>query len=196
MAISVEDPRVLRSKESIRQATLELLSEGGDVGAISIERISERSGAAKTTIYRHWGDKNELVLDVLESNMAAPSDPDSGNFGSDLRSVAVGLARGLRDPKWSAMMASLINAEYRDAGFRALHRRFADQRQDVVRKIVDRARNRGEIRSDIADDEIIDLVGGPLFYRRMLAGMDPDDAYARRMADLVVNMVSPKDGKP
>src|SRR5215475_1848841 len=63
------DPRAERSKQSILDATRELLAEDGDVGSLTIEAVAARSGVAKTTIYRRWRDKWELALDAVMIDM-------------------------------------------------------------------------------------------------------------------------------
>lgn len=193
MKVAVEDPRVTRSKEAIKSAALELLVEVG-AEAITVERIAERSGVAKTTLYRHWPDKNALVLEVLESELKAPLDPDTGSLDSDLEALSIGLARGLADERIVSILSSLISAAGRDPGLAALHNDFRNRRRTVVEQVVSRGRLRGEIRSDITDQEVIDLVGGPLFYRRMLEGSKPGRAYARRIAGLVYELVSERSG--
>lgn len=186
-----EDPRITRSKRAIKRATLDLIVEEG-VEAVTIEGITERSGVAKTTIYRHWPDKETLVLEVLESELEAPRDPDTGSLGRDLDILSVGLAHGLADPRVSSMIASLMNASERDPAMSRLHRQFQQSRFEVIKAVVARGRRRGEIRSDITDQEVIDLLGGPLFYRRMVHGVMPDRQYARRVANLVYELVSKK----
>ena len=48
------------------QATLELLAEIG-FDAMSIEAIATRAGVGKTTIYRRYASKEELVADAIET---------------------------------------------------------------------------------------------------------------------------------
>lgn len=58
------DPRVARSRTAVIAATLDLLAERG-ITATTIEAVAERSGVAKTTIYRQWDRQPELVLDAI-----------------------------------------------------------------------------------------------------------------------------------
>lgn len=151
----------------------------------TIEAISESSGVAKTTIYRHWSGKAPLVMDAFESMMAAPVVPDYGSLLADLSALAEGLAAALRHSAWADALPSLIDAAERDPGLADLHRRMAGLRHEGVREILRRARDRGEITGDITDDEIIDLIAGPLFYHRLVGHAGPDPALARRIAVLV-----------
>jgi len=190
MALSTEDPRVARSRAAVMTATRELLVESG-VAAVTVEEISQRSGVAKTTVYRHWSGKAELVLDVIEGMIGTPKKPDTGSFAGDLTEMAVGLSRGLNESLWSAVLPSLIDAAQRDNELADLHRRFAEKRHSIVRQVIDRGRDRGEVREEISDEEILELVAGPLFYRRLVTSQKTSDAHARRVAQDVAAIASP-----
>jgi len=49
------------------QATLDLLAEVGYYG-LSIEAIATRAGVGKTTIYRRYVSKEELIAEAIEHN--------------------------------------------------------------------------------------------------------------------------------
>lgn len=180
-----------RSRASVLTAAVELLAEHG-FESTSIEAISERSGVAKTTIYRHWDDKAALVLDVIESLVRDPVDPDTGSLEGDLAALAKGLARGLQAGPWAAMLPSLVEAAERDADVARMNQEFTAARHAMVKKIVARARSRGEIRGEVDDDDIIELVAGPLFYRRLVTGERIDRDHAVRVAGLVAELAAPR----
>jgi AcrR family transcriptional regulator len=46
-------------------ATLDLLTEAG-LGGLTIDDVSKPSGVARTTIYRHWPNRNALIVDAAE----------------------------------------------------------------------------------------------------------------------------------
>lgn len=183
-----EDKRVIRSKRAIIEAAVSLMAERG-VAATTIEAIAEQSGVAKTTIYRHWPDRGALVIDAIGSLLVSPFDPDTGDIADDLTVVATGLAKGLASQPWSGLLPSLIEAAERDPGLAAMHARLAESRDSTVRSMVRRARERGQVRDDIDDDDIVGLVAGPLFYRRMIRHEEPSAADAERIAALVAELI-------
>ena len=79
--------RAARVEHAIITATRELLAEGG-VGRLTIEGVAERSGVAKTTIYRRWRSKSELVGEALRTLRQDEPPPDTGSFRGDLRELA------------------------------------------------------------------------------------------------------------
>ena len=59
------DPRVARSRAAVISAATELLVDAGP-NAVTIDAIVARSGVAKSTIYRHWASRDDVLLDVME----------------------------------------------------------------------------------------------------------------------------------
>lgn len=90
------DPRMARSRAAVLGTALELLVERGIAGT-TIEAIAQRSGVAKTTIYRQWNSQAALTLDALRSILRPPADPDTGTLRGDLVALLTGFAAALAD---------------------------------------------------------------------------------------------------
>ena len=60
------DPRIARSRIVILQAAVDELADHG-YGGVTIEGVAARAGVAKSTIYRHWADRLELIADAFET---------------------------------------------------------------------------------------------------------------------------------
>src|SRR3954471_21817841 len=77
------DERIVRSRTTVMNATVELLFERG-YGGTTVDEISRRSGVAKTTIYRHWPTRTDLLREAC-ATIGTPLDrPDTGNLKDDL----------------------------------------------------------------------------------------------------------------
>lgn len=179
------DPRVARSRATAIAATLGLLRERG-IAATTMEAVAERSGVAKTTIYRQWRDQPSLVMDAISSTLHEPSLPDTGSVRDDLVVLLTGLAAALHGSPAAALMPALIEAAERDRAFAALHRTEAAHRHRVVRQVITRGMERGELPSDTDVDDLLDLLTGPLFYRRWVSIGAVDAAFATRVVDVVL----------
>lgn len=59
------DPRVIRTRQMLRDALIALILEHG-YDAISIGDITERAGLRRATFYLHYGDKEELLFTMLQ----------------------------------------------------------------------------------------------------------------------------------
>lgn len=177
-----EDRRVARSKAAVREATLALVAEVG-IGETTVDAISERSGVAKTTIYRHWSGKPAIVLDALSSVLAPPPDPDTGSVRHDLVALLVGFVDGLSRGPLAPLLTSMMEAAERDPEVARLHRDEAATRHQVLRDAVVRGIDRGELPAGTDADAVVALVVGPVVYRRLVAGQQVDAEVAVAVVD-------------
>ena len=79
-------PRSAQAHKAIIDATLELLAEEGFQG-LSIEAVAAKAGVGKTTIYRRWSSKDELVMDAIREVQIDLPVIDTGNFRNDLTTL-------------------------------------------------------------------------------------------------------------
>src|SRR6266581_6307765 len=79
-------PRSERAHEAILEATLDLLLEEGFT-RMSIEAVAERAGVGKTTIYRRWPSKSDLVIDAIGGLQAEIPVISTGNLRNDLMAM-------------------------------------------------------------------------------------------------------------
>src|ERR1700712_5954041 len=84
--------RVARTHAAVMDAAIELLLEGGP-DALTVDGVVARSGVAKSTVYRHWATRDELVADVFEHLAPKLDPPDpSLEFEDALRALVQRLA--------------------------------------------------------------------------------------------------------
>ena len=179
------DPRVIRSRTAVIAATLDLLAERG-ITATTIEAVAERSGVAKTTIYRQWDGQAALVLDAIGTTLHTPTDPDTGTLRGDLLDLLGGFVDALSTSPAASLMLALIDAAERDPAFAALHHTEAAQRHLVVHTAIVRGIDRGELAPGADPAEVLDMVAGPVFYRRLVSSGVVDRAFAQRIIDRVL----------
>ena len=185
------DPRVVRSKASIVEACAELISEEGFSG-VSIEAVAARSGAAKTTIYRHWPSREALLIEAFgvctESHLPSP---DTGALREDLRIVLGGLAVKLNEAGWCSAISSLADAASRDPELERLHQSTISTGRRPLTDILERALVRGDLPPALDIEDAVALLAGPLFYRAMIARQTVDDAFVARAVDAALGELRP-----
>lgn len=102
------DPRIARSRAKVMAAATELLVESGP-RAVTVDAVAERSGVAKSTMYRHWESRRALMIDVLRSNQPAVPPIDTAlGFEAALRHHLDGFADSIGDPEWQRIMPALF----------------------------------------------------------------------------------------
>lgn len=157
---------------AVLDATLVLLSEVG-YRQLTIGLVSERSGVARSTIYRYWKNIPELAIAAFDFALGPRSPaPDTGDVRRDLITIYEWLAAALRRSIWGKALPSLIEAARNEPAFAGLLPRLADQRREGSRKRLVKAIEQGELRPDANPEWILDMLTGLLYYRLLVTGGD------------------------
>ena len=164
-------PRSAESHAAILQAALELVVEDGLRGT-TIEGIAARAGVGKATIYRRWRTKEELFMEALQAIAFALPDPDTGSLRGDVEAIiAFNLEHATRN---AALLMPRLMVEAADDPdlFAVMQQVLVEPRREVLRTILRRAVERGEMREDIDPEVAIDLLIGPFIYAVLVTGAD------------------------
>jgi AcrR family transcriptional regulator len=159
-----------RSEEAHRaaiDATVEVLLESG-VDGVTLEAVAARSGVARSTLYRHFGSKEDLVAQAASTCVIVHPTPDTGNLGDDLRLLAAQYQDAEDRQRVPDLMAMLIDAAGRDPKLRQVVDELLAERRRPVRTIVQLAQLRGEISPDLDLDAATAIVVGPFTHRRFI----------------------------
>ncbi|MFG1614798.1 TetR/AcrR family transcriptional regulator [Nonomuraea wenchangensis] len=175
--------RSARVRDAVRQATLAELAEHGYTG-LTVERVAERSGVHKTTVYRRWGNVEGLISDALELARDEPWPiPDTGTIEGDLRGVVQLVRSGFADPELGPVSSAFVAAAVQnDAAARALHDFFV-ARHEQSAEVVRRAVARGELPDVVDVREVIRVAVAPVYYRLFVAHEPVSERDADRAAD-------------
>jgi AcrR family transcriptional regulator len=184
------DPRTTRSRERVLAATHELLRELG-AGGLTVEAVSARSGVAKTTIYRHFEDRDDLMFSVFES-LAEPSDvPVEHGVVGDVEAWLQAFVEALRTADFAQLVPVMIAVAERDDRGAELAEAFARRRRRCLGARLERAVHDGELREDADVDLLISQLVGPLFYRRYISRQaTPADLVTRLVRSVLVPVLA------
>lgn len=189
------DPRVERSRAKVLAAASALLREVG-FAEVTIEQISERSGVSRSTMYRHWTTREEILRDAF-SVVALPdpalTDGDAVDLREDLRGYARVFADGLENA-WGRAAATLAMTALDDPAQRQVIATFTDGYARDVALLLERAVERGEAVAPCDPAEVADRLVAPLFHRYLFRHLPLDDAFVTTNADRVA--ASLHDGGP
>src|SRR5262245_56857603 len=95
-------PRDARADAAIREATLNLIAEGG-YGAVTFDAVAARSGVARTTIYRRWASRVQLVMEVVCDSIGPPVPRDTGSLRGDLLALETDNAKLIESPGFRSL---------------------------------------------------------------------------------------------
>jgi AcrR family transcriptional regulator len=178
------DVRVRRSRVTVLGVAAELLLERGFAGA-SVDEITRRSGVAKTTIYRHWPTRGDLLRDACSSIGTPLEVPDTGSFEGDVTALMMSLAHLLRSEKWTSVLPSVIDAAERDPDIAAVYSRLQEGYSAPLQSIIQRATQKGELPKTTDAALLVAALTGPLFYRRWFSREPLTNAFAKQIVRLV-----------
>ena len=171
-------PRSQASHQAIIQATLELLVEGG-YGALTMEGVRARAGVGKATIYRRWSSKEELVRDAIVYMHDEFATPDTGSLRGDYEALALQVRASAQRAGTATFMPRLLGDAVNDPELHAIFRaNLVEPRRAALREPLKRAVERGELRSDVDLELVIDLFAGPAVYRMLITGGDMSQMFS------------------
>jgi AcrR family transcriptional regulator len=178
--------RTAKVRAAVLEATAATLAEEGYEN-LSIEDVAQRAGVHKTTIYRRWPSKAELVADAVRERSATRVEvPDTGTLAGDLRALARAVAANIGSTDGAPMTKNLIAATVTSGAVAADMPKFWSERLQLTGTIVERAVARGELPADVDANLIIETLIGPLYVRLLLTG----EPINRKVADQVARIVA------
>ena len=157
-------PRSRASHQAILKATLELLAEVG-FEAMSIEAIATRAGVGKTTIYRRYSSKNELVADAIESIREEVLIPDTGALSSDMDALIENAEKITLTPLGRQAVAMIISSASSNPGFAQIYwEKYLQPRRQAFDIVIKRAKERNEVPTDLDSGLVFDTMSGIMLY--------------------------------
>jgi AcrR family transcriptional regulator len=156
------DPRLAQTRSLILEAADELLISGG-IAAVTIDAVSQRSGVARSTIYRHFKDRNDLLVFMFRSLDVQPDLPERGlELGERLVTALSQLAEGMAEPRWRKLTSVLLDPS-QSAELVALASAIHDRQRLTFRTILEDAIADGDLPADTDVDEARMQLLAPLF---------------------------------
>ncbi|MGW6393457.1 TetR/AcrR family transcriptional regulator [Streptomyces sp. NPDC055103] len=167
-------------RAAVREAVIEELAATG-YAALTVERVAQRAGVHKTTIYRNWKDTAGLVAESLAEHFAGEIPiPDTGTVEGDLRALARSLAAAMTTPAGNALLAAVLSDAVRVPQLAEVKRALFDDRFRRAEPVVTRAVERSELPADTDPAELLKNLAAPLYFRLVFTGEPVDAAAADR----------------
>ena len=161
-------PRDPKADRAILQATLKLLTDQGYAG-MSVEGVASEAGVGKTTIYRRYASKEELVVAAIGAlrDDLGPL-PNTGNTRTDIVEMIVQNQVALEHGPGFAMIGALLVEERRNPElFELFRERIIRPRRDEAVMVLQCGVDRGEIRADVDLEVAVQAMVGTGFIRHI-----------------------------
>ena len=172
-----------RRRDCILDAVKQALQQN-EYQKLSIEDIATRAGVGKSTIYRWWSNKSELVFELFRRETAVIFQLDfQQSLEHNLVQQLSRLADVLNQSTGRALL--LVMAEQRDVAARFFKEYLLPKRLET-RKLIERAIERQEVVADYPYELLLDSLYGPIHYQIIFFNHVPDITYIQQLVNLLL----------
>jgi len=179
-------PLSFEAREKILSAAGEILHEQG-VSGFTIDEVANRSGVAKTTIYRHFDNVDQLMVSALDASIAPFPTPNTGSLDGDLRAYCQITSQITCEPRLRVLMLELLAAAAVRPELARVKDAMLRERTSPIRTVVQLAMARGEIPGHLDPQFATELAESPFLANMMFHPLEPPtDAQLHRMIDFIV----------
>jgi AcrR family transcriptional regulator len=177
--------RTAKVRTAVLQATVAALAEDG-YEALNVEDVARRAGVHKTTVYRRWPTKAELIADAMRARSNERVEvPDTGTLAGDLQVLARAIVANIGSDDGSSLIKNLLAITGTSNVLADETREFWAERLRLTGEIVHRAVARGELPAGIDTNLVIEALIGPLYVRLLFTGEPIDNKVADQVARMV-----------
>jgi AcrR family transcriptional regulator len=176
-------PRSQESEQAILDATMELLSELG-YRSVTVEAIAARAGASKSTIYRRWPTKENLVIAAFARTPELVSS-GRGDVEQQLLEVILQFTRMMQQTPLGGVLAALVAERSHNPALDEALGPLVQRRRRIMVEILRHAVERGELPRGINAEVVVDLLMGPVLLRSMVMGQKLERRFVRQVVQNV-----------
>ncbi len=176
----------------VLEATREELASVG-YRALRVEDVAIRAKVHKTTVYRRWSTKRDLVHEAMVDLVDPLADlSDTGSFRSDLLAFVREVARFMASIEGQGVVRMLM-AESMDPEVASISDSLRSRKDGATREVFERAIARGELRPNV-DPELVKCVLMGTIHNRLFILCQPlDDLFLTRLVDLILEGSAPRE---
>jgi AcrR family transcriptional regulator len=174
-------PRRAETEERLMRAAAELLREKGPAG-VSIDAVASRSGVARTTIYRRFESRRQLIAAVIAPAVDRPLPPLDLPLAGKVRWVLDQVAEMFGAGLGRGAIAAIISDS--DPDFTGALREALERRLDALRAQISVDIDAGEVARHVDPDAVIGLLFGA-YLSEVLRHGEPRMGWTDATADLL-----------
>ncbi|GAB3009597.1 TetR-like C-terminal domain-containing protein [Mycobacterium bourgelatii] len=153
------------------------------VERFSVEAMAERHNFDPAIIYRYWGDRHRLIVDfALGDNEVLRAETDTGSLRGDLMALARHIANRINTDIGRTFVRALV-MDLRGRHDQETRMAIWREQFGAARTILERARDRGELRPDVHALAAVQIVIAPLNVYALYSEEMITDEYCAAIAD-------------
>jgi AcrR family transcriptional regulator len=180
-------PRSPQAHRAILDAALDLFVEQG-YATMSMEGIAARAGVGKTTIYRRWPSKEDLIVDAIDELIFDVEPPDTGSLREDLVETLVTVQTTFTSSRAGQVFPRMAGQVAASSPLgRVYLRRVIEPRFALLKGMIARGVERGELPAGVDPELVRGLLIGPVILWKLTGRLTRKGA--RERAERIVDTV-------
>ncbi len=172
--------RTEAKKKQIIQATLQLLKAKGDEKNITMEEIAKQANVAKTTIFKYFGNKDNLIREVYQSffeemiESAKAILAKNKPFEETLIELSQNKIKYFHDMGYTIYVGMLkYITEKEDDGLSLMAKKLSIENQSILLDLFHRGKKEGKVDLKYSDEFLM------LYFRTIVEGMSNPQIYEK-----------------
>lgn len=157
-----------------------LLMEGGPT-AVTVDAVVARSGVAKSTMYRHWATRDELVAAMFTHLVPSFEVPAEGlGFEDSLRALVGSMVQHMSGEQFRKTVPALLMLKTRHQEIAEVEEQLHAQQQAVFDDVFRRGEVEGRVPATVDRELLLTLLVGPLMMAMMFESVPLGDELVDR----------------
>ncbi|WP_180357960.1 TetR/AcrR family transcriptional regulator [Streptomyces sp. NP160] len=196
-----EDPRVVRSRAAVVAGAAELLLEDGP-GAVTVDAVVQRTGVARSTIYRHFPTSTDVLRAAVDAVLpdSVPAEPlaapGQAPTAHQARAALVRRLHATTDQlatgAWVRALPALLELVARDPSLEEHRAQIIARHREPLEEQLRAVRGAGLLPADADLAVVAARLLGPLFYRRLVSGEPLTHELCDHLVDTVLTPGDPR----
>jgi AcrR family transcriptional regulator len=146
-------------RDNILGVTLSLLERLG-YSAVTTDLIAAEAQVSKTTIYRHWRTKQQVVVDAMRRRLPNLDVPELGSAEAEVRWILEHRLEDYRNPGTLRLVGGLVGAAVSDHRLKPIFDEWVENLSRAIRQVIQRGMARGDVRPDLDIFALETLIAG------------------------------------
>lgn len=176
------DPRVERTRRAVLDAGIQLLFERGPDG-VTPAAVANAAKISRTTLYKYWPTRPELLFDVLEAVEPHPEIELQGDVRTDLLTMLGTYCTGMNDPEARKVFSSVLARAQWDADTREVQLKMEEYALGHLTRIFDAASERGQLPAGLDPRTEAGHLMGPMVFRTLVTRDEITDDDVEHIVD-------------
>lgn len=177
------DPRVVRTRRDVLAAARDVLLEEG-WERVTLARVAERSGYARTTLYRHWPQRLDLLRDLISEEVRLLHTTPTGDLRADLIAELEAFRVAVTTSGLGRVMIAIGQQARDDAELADLNSSIRAAGAGVLNDILAAGAARRELRPGLDADVAVAQLVGPVLFRYLFQNdTELDAAFVASVVD-------------